>query len=102
MLILLCLIAVGLTTLLFKRRLGCSEACHRHPERTTAHVRKPNAMTELHAFRVSAVFATDTKFDVRPAFLAKFTGHLHQLSNTFLVDRRERIILDDLQLLVVR
>src|SRR5208282_3537711 len=89
------------TNLLLERRLGCSEACHGYPERTTAHVRKPYAMTELHAFRISPVLATDTELYIRPAFLAKFTGHLHHLSNTFLVDRRERIILDDLQLLVV-
>ncbi len=78
-------------------RLGCRQACYRHPEGAATHVRKPDAMTELHAFRVSTVFATDAQLNVRPGFSAQITGHLHQLSNTRLVNRREGIVLDDLQ-----
>jgi hypothetical protein len=45
--------------LLLQRCLRCREARYRHPERTAAHVREPDAMAEFHTFRVSPMLTAD-------------------------------------------
>src|SRR5580693_1510312 len=59
-------------------------------------------MTVLHTFRVSTMFTTDSEFDVRSGFAPVVTGHFHQLSDPGVIDRREGVVPDYIQLFVVR
>ena len=72
----------------------------RHAERRAAHVGQAEAMAELHGVRVATVFAADAQLDARTGLAALLHRDLHQLADAGLVDRGERILLDDFQLLV--
>ena len=54
-------------------------------------------MAELDAIRITAVFAADSQLDARARVVSFFNCHRNQLADTGLVDRSERVLLDDLQ-----
>src|SRR5439155_5114751 len=59
-------------------------------------------MTEFDAVRLATVFATNPKLDVRPGFASQIAGDFHQTSDPLLIDRRERICIDDVEFGVSR
>src|SRR5215469_8389970 len=52
-------------------------------------------MAELDRRRLAAMLAADADFQVWPSLAAAFGGDLHQLAHAFLIERVERILLDD-------
>ena len=54
-------------------------------------------MAELHGVGVAAVFAADAELDARAGLVALLDGDLHELADAGLVNRGERILLDDFQ-----
>src|SRR5207247_3325442 len=52
-------------------------------------------VAELDRRRLSAVLTADPNFQVRASLAAAFGGDLHQLSDTFLIERVERVLLAD-------
>ena len=92
----------GFRPLFLDRRLRRRQSRHRHAERRAAHISQAGAVAELHRVRVAAVFAADAEFDVGASLAAFLDGDLHQLADAGLVDRRERILLHNLQFCVVR
>src|SRR5258707_15435778 len=59
-------------------------------------------MTVFYTFRVSTMFTANSEFDVRSGFAPVVTGNFHQFSDPGLIDRRERVVSDYIQLFVVR
>src|SRR5215467_699567 len=57
-------------------------------------------MAELHAVRLSAMFAADAELDIGASLLSFSDGHFHKLANTGLVNSGKRVFLDDFQFLV--
>ena len=57
-------------------------------------------MAELYGRRISAMLAADTDVKFLIHRLSKLNGHLHQLTNACLVKFRERIVLEDLSVIV--
>ena len=57
-------------------------------------------MAELDGDRVTAVLTADTAVHGGTDFLTQRYGHIHQLTNTVLIQLRERIVLVDLGVLV--
>ena len=63
---------------LFKGGLSCGQAGDGNAEGRAAHIGQADAMTELNTLRVSAVFAADPQFDVRPGLSSQLNGQLHE------------------------
>ena len=57
-------------------------------------------MAELDACRVAAVLAADADVELRIGFLAEADSHLHELAYADLVEFSERIVLEDLRVVV--
>src|SRR4051812_44575402 len=83
--------AESLLRLVLQRRLRRGQARHRHAERAARHVVQPDLVAELHAVRVTAVFAAYADLQLRPLRPAFLHTHLHQPADAVLVDRRERV-----------
>ena len=58
-------------------------------------------MAEEDRFRVSTMFATDADFEIRTCGTAPIDTNLHQLANTVLVNRLERVSRNDVVFEVV-
>ena len=58
-------------------------------------------MAEFHGFGIAAVFAANTKLDVRTRLATERNAELHHRADAFLVDRRKRIALHDFQARVI-
>ena len=59
-------------------------------------------MTELDRSRVASVFAADAAVEFRADALAEPDRHFHELADTQLVELRERVVLEDLLVVVGR
>src|SRR5688572_30161891 len=57
-------------------------------------------MAELDGVRIAAVLAADAELDARAGLRALLDRDLHELADAGLVDRGERVLLEDLGLLV--
>src|SRR4029450_9387023 len=77
--------------------LGCCQSRNRNPERATAYIVQAESVTEFDTRRLAAVFATNSKLYVGPGFASQIAGDLHQASDAFLIDRCERIRIDDVE-----
>ena len=82
----------------FNCGLSGSQTSNRNTIRTTAHVVQTELVAELHAVRVTAVFAANSELNVRTCLTTFLDGHLHQLTNANLIQSRERVLLEDLVL----
>ncbi len=82
-----------------ERRLRRREPRDRHPVRRAAHVVEPHLLEEVNRRRVSAVLTADAQLDVGPCRASFRHGDVHELTDTGLIDRGERVLLDDLELL---
>src|SRR5690606_1241280 len=85
-----------------QRSLCGSQTGYRHTERRAAHVVEPQRVAELHRVWLSAVLTADAQLDVLARLTALLDRNAHEGTHTALVDRRERVLLDDLFLLVGR
>src|SRR3974390_1791244 len=85
-----------------QRRWRGSEPRDRYPVRRTADVVEPDLLEELDRRRIAAVLAADPEFEVLTGTAPPLHRDGDELSDTGRVDRREGVLLDDLQLLVVR
>src|ERR1039457_1744215 len=83
------------------RRLRGGQAGDGDAERRAGHVVHAHAVAELHRARLAAVLAADADFQVRIRLAAALDGNLHQLANTFLVEDGERIVGENLLILVL-
>src|SRR5699024_10450123 len=61
---------------------------------------KTKLVAELYRARVSTVLAADTYVELRINRLSKVDSHLHQLANANLIQLCERIVLEDLSIIV--
>ena len=52
-------------------------------------------MAEVDRVRVTAMFTTDTKFNLRTTFATFFNSNLHQLANTSDINRRKGVCFED-------
>src|SRR6266496_52687 len=77
------------------RSLRRRQTRRQHAEWRTGNVVKSHFVAELHRRRFSAMLAANPNFQVRAGLAPAFSSDLHQLSNAFLIERVERILLDD-------
>src|SRR5438034_6389262 len=78
------------------------QARNRNPERAAAYIVQAEPVTEFDTRRLAAVLATNSKLDVGPGFASQIAGDFHQASYAFLIDRCERICIDDVEFGVSR
>src|SRR5262245_46244847 len=88
--------------LLHKRRLRGGEPHDRHAERRGDDVVEADLLEEANRVRISAMFAADTDLQVLARGAPALHANVHELADAADIDRRERILLDDLELGVVR
>src|SRR6266567_2454605 len=84
---------------------GCLRRCQSrngNPEWAAAHVIQTEPVTEFNARGLTPMFAADSKFNLWPSFSAQVPGDFHQSPNAFLVNRRERIRINNIKLRVSR
>src|SRR5437016_12274785 len=75
---------------LFQRCLGRGQSRNRNPKRTATDVIQTEAVTELNAGRLAAVFAANPELDVLPSFASQIASDCHQAAKAPLINRRER------------
>jgi len=80
--------------------LGGSEAGNGHTEGATGHVVQTDLVAEFNGDRIAAVLAADTVVQVLAGGLALGDSHLHQHTNTGLIQLCKGIVLIDLGLIV--
>src|SRR5690606_19576837 len=80
------------------RGLGGGEAGDRHAVGRAGHVGEADLVAELHGVRVAAVLAADAELDAGAGGVALLGGDLDELADAGLVDRGERVLLEDLGL----
>src|SRR5688572_13284362 len=80
---------------LFHIRLRRGNSCHWHAERTAGNISQAESMAELDGARVAAMFAADAVFDAGLAGLRFPYCHFHEFAHAALVERYERITLDE-------
>src|SRR5207247_2084057 len=77
--------------------LGRRQARHRHTEGRATDISQTNPVTEFYAVGIAAVLAAYPQLDARTGALAFFNRDLHELADSDLVDRSERILLHNFQ-----
>ena len=82
--------------------MGGGEAGDRNPEWTATDVIQAEPVAEFHAERFATVFAANAELDVRSRFASQIARHFHQTPDAALVDRGERICIDNVELGVSR
>ena len=75
--------------------LGCREACREQAEGRAGDVVEADLVAELDGLRIAAVLAADADLEVGARVASLGGGHLHQLPDASLVERGERILLED-------
>src|SRR5689334_10582436 len=83
-----------------ERRLGGGQPGHRHAVGRGADVVQPDLVEEVHRSGVAAVLAADPELEVLARLAAALDADLDQIADALHVGRRERILLEDLLLLV--
>src|ERR1051325_8299728 len=83
-------------------RLRRSEARHRHAVRWSGDVVQAAGAEEADGIGGSAVLAADADLEVRVRSAAALRAELHQLPDALLVDRLERVLLQDFLVDVLR
>src|SRR5438874_2207772 len=81
-----------------QRRLCCGETRDRDTEGTATDVIQTEPVAELHALGIAAVFAANAELDLGATLSAFVDGNLHELADAGLIERRERVLLEDLVL----
>src|ERR1017187_7622828 len=82
-------------------RLRRRQPRDRHAVRRAGNVIHADAVAELHRTRPPAVLAADADFEFGIGLASQLDSHLHQLADAFLIEDGERIVGEDLVLLVV-
>ena len=80
----------------FERCLGRGQFRDRNAQRRTANVVQTDAVTELDAGRLTAMFTTNTEMDIGTGRTAFSIGDLDQLANTRLIENLERVGREDI------
>src|SRR5438105_510340 len=83
-----------------ERRLCRREPCDGDSVRRRADVGEPDRVEEMHRRRVAAMFAADAELDVGTRLPSALNAHRHEVADAVHVDRGERILLEDLLVLV--
>src|SRR6266853_2701483 len=73
----------------------------RHAVGRARNVIHPHPVTEHHRAGLAAMLAADADFQARARSAAQLHGVLDQLAHALLIENRERIVFEDLRLLVV-
>src|SRR5437588_10933723 len=73
-----------------------------HAEGRARNVIELGAVAEGHALRIAAVLAADAELDIRPRPATALSCNLDQRADAALIERHERIMLQDAALDVVR
>src|SRR5439155_26319291 len=81
--------------------LGGAEPRDRNHERRARHVRHADLVTELHRRWLAAVLAADAHLEVGPRPASALDADLDELTDTFLVKDRERIMRQEALLQIV-
>src|SRR4029450_4326357 len=82
----------------FERCLCRCQTRNRNPEWTATYIIQTETVTKLDARRFAAGFAANSQFGVWPGVAAEIARYFHQAAHAFLVNRRKRICIDDIEL----
>src|SRR4051794_21662831 len=80
---------------LAERGLRRGEPGDRHAVRRAGHVVEPDLVTERHRRRIAAMLAADPDLQLRPRLAAALDADLHEFADAGLIDRYERVDLQD-------
>src|SRR3954464_7250258 len=95
-------VALDCPRLCFQSGLRGSQTSDRHSERRTTDIGEAQLIAELHAVRIATVLTADPELYIRAGAAALLHRDLHQLAHASLINRGERILLNDFQFLVRR
>src|ERR1700688_3147158 len=79
------------TRVFFDYRLRRGQARYRHSERRGADIIHSQRVAELHTFRVSAMLAANSHFQLWPRFSSALRSPAHQHSDAFDIQRLKRV-----------
>src|ERR1022692_4268326 len=88
--------------LLFQRSLRSCQPCGQQPEGRAGYVVEANLVAELDGLWIAAVLAADSHFEGGSGVASLGRGHLHQQTDSRLIERGEWVLFEDAMLHVGR
>src|ERR1700730_5224187 len=87
--------------LFFNYYLSCGESCYGNPEGRSADIVHADSVAELDAIGIAPVLSANSDLEFRPRLAALLDAPAHQHSDSFCVERLERIRAEDAGLLLI-